>query len=235
MNKCSVITIIIALAAGQSSGLTFIGPPVATLEEGQLGIDGDYTFAELDIDLAGPADLGGLQDVELHSLFARFGYGINDNWECFARLGVAVMEGTPIDGDVEPAWGIGTKATLFTQQKLRIGCLFQIQSFKSDDELSIAGVSGDSEIDMYEFQAAIGAMYEAYGLKMYAGPFVNCVGGELDMKAPGGTWSPDIKEECEAGGFLGVAFEIRNLFNLCVEYLFTSDATGFGIGTSWLF
>ena len=235
MKKLGVITIIIAFAAGQSSGLTFIGPPIATLEEGQIGIDGDYTFSEVDIELAGYGSLGVLEEVELHSLFARFGYGINDSWECFARLGVAVMEGSPIDGDVEPAWGIGTKATLLTQQNLRIGCLFQMQWFKSEDELSVAGLSGDSEIDMYEFQVVLGAMYEVYGLKVYGGPFVNCVGGELSIKTPGGTRSPAIEEESEAGGFLGVAFEIRKLFNLCVECMFTSDATGFGIGTTWLF
>jgi hypothetical protein len=127
MKKLGVITAIIALAAGQSSGLTFIGPPVATLEEGQIGIDGDYTFSESDVDVGGAGRKGRLEELELHGAFTRLGYGINDNWECFVRLGVAVMEGSPIDGDVEFAWGAGTKATLLTERNLRVGGLFQVQ------------------------------------------------------------------------------------------------------------
>lgn len=235
MKKLGVITIIIAFAAGQSSGLTFIGPPVATLEEGQIGIDGDYTFSEADINVGASGSKGLMEELELHAAFARFGYGISDNWECFARLGVAVMEGSPIDGDVEPAWGIGTRATLLTEQDLRIGALFQVQWFQSEDELSIAGFSGDADIDMYEFQVALGAMYEVYGLRLYGGPFVHCVSGDVDVKTAGGTRSLDIEEGPKSGGLLGVAVEIGELFNLCVEYLFTSDATGLGIGTTWLF
>ena len=232
MKKFGVITIIIALAAGQSSGLTFIGPPVATLEEAQIGIDGDYTFSEADIDVPGP---GSLKDVELHAAFARLGYGINDDWECFVRVGAAVMEGSPIDGDVEPAWGIGTKATLLTQRKLKMGGLFQAQWLRSNDDLRVGRFSGDADIDMYEFQAALGGVYEAYGLKLYGGPFVHCSGGDLDIKTGGATRSLDIEDEPDAGIFVGLAVEVGELFNLCVEYLFTPETDGFGIGTSWLF
>jgi hypothetical protein len=145
------------------------------------------------------------------------------------------MEGSPIDGDVEFAWGAGTKATLLTEEKLRVGGVFQVQWFKSEDELRLAGFSGDAEIDMYEFQVALGAMYEVYGLNLYGGPFVHCVSGDVDMKTAGGTRSLDIEESPKSGGLVGVAVEISNLFNLCAEYMFTSDATGFGIGTTWLF
>ena len=235
MKKLGVITVIIALAAGQSSGLTFIGPPVATLEEGQIGIDGDYTFSELDLDVGGSGRKGRLEELELHGAFARLGYGINDNWECFVRLGAAVMEGSPIDGDVEFAWGVGTKATLLADRNLRMGGLFQVQWFSSEDDIGVAGFYGDAEIDMYEVQTVLGAMYEAYGLKVYGGPFVHCVGGDVDIKMAGGTRSLDIEEGPKIGGLLGAAVEVGKLFNVCVEYLFTSDATGFGIGTTWLF
>jgi len=235
MKKLGAITVVIALTAGPSFGLTFMGPPTNTLKTGYSGTDFDYTFSESDIKVQGYGTRARLDEVELHSTFARFGYGINDNWECFVRLGLAVAEGSPIDGDIEFAWGLGTKATFHKQENLRIGGLFQVQWFEHDDHLGIGGNYGEAEIDIYEIQVAIGAACDVSGLKVYAGPFLNSVGGDLHIKAAGKGLSYDIEEDSEVGGYVGLATEIKKYFNLCLEYQFTSDAYGIGIGTTWLF
>lgn len=231
MKRLCIAAMVIALTAGRSFGLTFLGPPAAALEQGWSGVDLDYTFSEADINVDEYGVRGSLEDVELSAGFARFGYGINDYWECFVRLGAAVAEGTPIDGDVKFAGGVGTKTTLHKQENLRLGALFQVQWFKHKGNLSFAGYSGDAEIDTHEFQVAFGLTYELNGLRLYGGPFLHCVGGDFDIKTPGQTHSFDLEEESESGGYIGLTSEIGDYFDFCLEYQFTDEAYGVGIGT----
>jgi hypothetical protein len=231
MKKLCVVAIIVALTAVQSFGLTFLGPPAVTLERGWSGLDLDYTFSQADLDVKVADGQRCLEDIELSAVFARLGYGINDHWECFVRLGGAVAEGSPIDSDIEFAGGIGTRTTLHKQENLRLGTLFQVQWFKHNGNLSFGGHSGDGEINTYEYQLAFGLTYGLNGFKLYGGPFLHSVGGDFDIKTPGQTHSFDFEEESQCGGYIGFTSEVGDYFDLCLEYQYTDDAHGVCIGT----
>ena len=196
----------------------------------------------------------------------RLDTNVFENWDLFLRFGVADAScdlneeqagGTKgwqfddFDGNFGFSWGIGTRTTFYQQDNTSWGTTIQLNWINPGDS-DITGTnpntgntfSGTAEIDYWEAQLAIGPTIEYDSVRVYGGPFLHFVNGDLDISGstttpiPVGTsmdTSHDIKEKSELGGFLGTQIYLGNNSTLFTEVEFTGDAWGIGIGTAWKF
>ncbi|MHC4087822.1 MAG: hypothetical protein ACYSWZ_23355 [Planctomycetota bacterium] len=218
MEKKIIVILLVFAFCVPSFGLSFMGAPKAGLKQGQFGLGLNYTTSEMDLefDLIGgfPTETG---EVESDMLFVDLGYGINDQWEGFVRLGVAKLEMDGWDGGNEFAYGFGTKVTISEQDAITWGALFQMVWIEGDD--TVLGV--DAEIDAYEIQIAIGPTYDAENVRIYGGPFLHLVDGDLEVI---GIDVADIEQESVFGGYVGAQFDIAENSCINVEAQLTGDA-----------
>jgi len=203
-------------------------------------------------------DLDGLRTrVVLGSL----AYGVCDNWDLFARLGFCdgrdnisihtlppggASERFSYDGDSGPAWGLGTRATFCYWGPWRFGGLAQITWFDpdgnsfsaSDPDASDTVLVGNVDIEYWQTQVALAAMYQIDTLSFWAGPFLEFTEGDLDRNgrtlvdgADTGRFSSsaDIEENTQLGVHVGVNWEASTRFNCQIEGQFTRDSWFVGL------
>ena len=197
-----------------------------------------------------------IKDLESNIVMVRAGYGISENWDAFVRLGGADAENdmeriypdgaTPdefdSDGSYGVAWGFGTRATFWQDEEVSWGGLFQITWSEPDDsDMSLSGdpeFYGTAEIDLWEVQIAVGPTVQVDdSIRIYGGPFLHFVNGDLDLDGQtvdmGSTIfleaSGDLEEESQFGGYAGVHFDVDENTFCYVEGQYTSDAWAVGV------
>lgn len=241
MLMLGVVLMVAGLWTSAALALTPMGPPMASLKQGQSSLGFDFSYSETDVEVSGLGISETLDDVESFTYLANLSYGIADNWEAFIRLGLAEAEFEEFKGSSEFAYGFGTKVTLGKQDALTWGGLFQMTWAKSDDSLTghLPGygiVTADLEIDFYEIQIAVGPTYELNDTtSIYGGPFLHFIDGDLDVSVLGVTGSLDVEQESEFGGFVGTQFDLAENTSCCVEYQLTNDAWAICTGIVWRF
>ena len=238
MKKAAVMTIVV-LFTSTAWALTRMGPTVSSTREGQLSLGAEYSTGETDME-AESSDVGvgfPLSDVDTDMFFGRLGYGFFEGSEIFGRLGASdVGDGSEVFGragaselDDEGkafAWGAGANIAFGTDAKVNWGVLFQVTGLTSDEtEFPL-----EWDMDIYEFQVAVGPTYRMDGLCLYGGPFAHFITGDLDLNIGGPTVSFDLEQESEIGGYIGLSAEIADNTNLSVEYQYTDGADVIGIG-----
>jgi len=263
---------IVAVSNSAVLALAPMGPPRAQLGQDRWDLGIEYTRSTMDLeavgtvqDIQGPITISRegeheIGDLESNIITARVGYGINENWDAFVRLGIADADGDidrifpdgaasdeykGFDGGFGLAWGIGTKATFWEDEELSWGGLLQITWLEPDDSsITLAGdpvFSGDAELDIWEVQIAAGPTWRAFdNLCIYGGPFLHFVNGDLDLSGSTvdmGTpisvdASGDIEEESQFGGYVGAQFDLDQDTFCFIEGQFTGDAWGIGLGAS---
>ena len=204
-----------------------------------------------------------IEDLKSDMFFTNVGYGITENCDIYLRLGISDAQtnineiqagGTTgeqfrgFDSNFGFAWGIGSRATFFEEGNLSIGGLLQTNWTNPDSsEITISGdpyFSGKAEIEYWEIQMAAGPTFEFDYFRIYGGPFLHFLSGDIDLNGtgiyPGPTTitlesSKDIEKNTEIGGFVGVQFDIEENYSLYTECQFTSDAWGLGAGIIWKF
>ena len=186
----AVVVMVVGLCASSALALDPMGPPTAGLKAGQLSAGLDYAFSEADLEFDGKFDIYGyeligpdwqplypcaiedkltFEAVEMHKAYLTIGYGIQDNWEAFLRIGgaraeaqkptraiyaemedngdyydVDIYEDGPChDFDSGFAVGLGTKATLYEEGALKIGVLGQASWTEMDIRVKYQGVIDD--------------------------------------------------------------------------------------------
>jgi hypothetical protein len=210
------VVVVVAVSASVALALPPMGPPMATLKQGQFSAGFEYGYSDMDLEvdvkqsLTAPGvdvsakESGPLDDFKSNMLFGRLGYGVTDNWEVFMRLGVADVEMEDwFDGSYGFAWGLGAKATLLKQDSLTWGGLLQVTWFNpGDDKLTDivsvpAGegeadvtISGNGEVDWWEIQIAVGPTWQRDGFCIYGGPFLHFLNGDYDEKLTGTLTNP---------------------------------------------
>jgi hypothetical protein len=167
-----------------------MGPAVAELKKNQFSLGAEYVAGRMDLEFdhgkvtqreyvnhilqvppgvrSSPLSRYKITDMRLDKVWGKIGYGINDDWEVFLRLGTADMDfdysrdmrcingdctvfpsGQKMDGHNGLAIGFGTKVTFYKKEKLKFGGLFQMSWCKSggkdtgplDAASSISGVA----------------------------------------------------------------------------------------------
>jgi hypothetical protein len=238
MKKVPVVTIVV-LFASPVWALTRMGPTVSSIGKGQLSLGAEYSTGETDME-AESSDFGVgfvLSDVDTDMSFGRLGYGLFEGSEIFGRLGVSdVGDGSEVFGRAgapelddegnDFTWGAGANVAFGTDGEVNWGILFQVTGITSGEtEFPL-----EWDMDIYEFQVAVGPTYRMDGLCLYGGPFAHFITADLDLKVVAPTASFDLEQESEIGGYIGLSAEIGDNTNLSVEYQYTDDADVIGIG-----
>lgn len=204
-----------------------------------------------------------INDFKSNVILGRLGYGISDSWDAFVRLGAvdgqcdleqtysdgARHEYKDFDGSFGLAWGFGTRATFWQDGELSWGGLFQMTWMEPDDS-SISGTllpdnlhySGTADIDIREIQIAVGPTWRIEdNVRIYGGPFLHYVDGDLDVKSDTKITVPvvveaemkssgDLEEKSQFGGYVGANFDVDENTSCFIEYQLTDDAWAIGLG-----
>lgn len=267
-----------ALSNSAVLALVPMGPPKALLGQDRWDIGIEYTHQSMDLEATGnvtETDINpgvpdyvavrkvkhNINDLKSDIVMARAGYGINDSWDAFVRLGLAnakddieqtYPDGSPTDtfkgydGSFGLAWGLGTKATFWQDEQLSWGGLLQITWLNpGDGSVKLSGdsaFSGKADINnLWEVQIAGGPTWRLEkNLRIYGGPFLHFVNGDLDISGSTvdmGTeihtkTSSDIKEKSQFGGYVGAQLDVDQNTSCIIECQITADAWGIGIGAA---
>jgi len=253
--------VIVTVSNSAVLALSPMGPPKALLGQDQWDIGIEYGHQSMDLEAVGnvteiqvsPLFVAvekvkhNINDLKSNIVMARAGYGLNDNWDAFVRLGLADAK-----GDIEQVYPDrardefkGYDGSFWQDEELSWGGLFQIAWLEPDDSsISLVGdseFSGDAEIDIREVQIAIGPTWRVgEGIHIYGGPFLHFVDGDLDISARTvdmGTEilmevEADIEEESQFGGYVGAHLDVDENTSCFIECQLTGDAWGIGLGAA---
>jgi hypothetical protein len=287
MEKRTVSLALILMVVGACNSVVLalapMGPPRASLQEGQWAFGLEFEHNEMDLESFGPVNetqyLSGsvlttassfakykIDNLKSNMYLARLGVGTWENWDLFVRFGASDAQdeisevlangaaGTDqyrdYDGGLGFAWGFSTRATFYEQGDTTWGGLLQI-TWANPDASDItnendSAFSGDVEIDYWEVQVAIGPTVEFENLRIYGGPFLHFLNGDLTLNGqiadPPGVpdlivvdTSHEIREKSQLGGYAGAQWYLDENSSLFTELQFTGDAWGVGVGTIWKF
>jgi hypothetical protein len=272
----AVALVIVTISSSSVLALSPMGPPKALLGQDRWDIGIEYGHQSMDLEASGNVtEIDIIPDVENYTairkvkhnidnlksniVMARAGYGINDNWDSFVRLGLADAKGNieqiypdeardkfkGYDGGFGFGWGFGTRATFWQDEELSWGGLFQITWLEPDDSsISLVGdsdFSGDAEIDVREVQVAVGPTWRVdEGVRIYGGPFLHFVDGDLDISGKTAyddievlvEAEGDIEEKSQFGGYVGAHLDVDENTSCFIECQLTGDAWGIGLGAA---
>lgn len=243
MKKTLFLLVVPLIVAGLLNSfalaLSPVGPPMAGLKKGQSSLGFDFSDSDSDIKATGPGLSGTLEDVDSQLYLANLGLGLLDNFELFVRLGMCDHGFEGYQGGSGFAYGFGTKLTLSESDPMSWGMLFQMTWSESSDTLSEDvppfGVGDDIDVDIIEIQIALGPTYKTDNFRLYGGPFLHLIDGDLDRTDLGVTSNFDLKQKSELGGFLGAQLDTSDSSSLYVEYQLTDDASAICAGYVWRF
>jgi hypothetical protein len=268
----AVVLIIVFLSNPIVLALTPMGPPKALLGQDRWDLGLEYAHQSMDLEAVGPVqdiqpgltvtrkDKHNIDNFKSNIVLARAGYGINDDWDAFVRVGVVdaqadiertYTDGAPsdeyegFDGSFGLAWGVGTRATFWQDEEVSWGGLLQITWLEpGDSSIDLSGdpvFTGDAEIDIWEVQIAVGPTLRLDdNFRVYGGPFLHFVNGDLDLSGSTVDMGTDLRVEAEGdieeksqiGGYVGANLDVDQNTSCCLEFQFTGDAWGIGIGAA---
>jgi hypothetical protein len=261
----------VALCAPMSMALSKMGAPAASLGAGKWSIGADYSYASQNIDFSDlkfdgqDADSdereGTAKYVKMQTMLAKFEYGVVDNWDVYAALGGAQLKGSSDEedflGDVksstEPAYGFGTRVTLWQDGALKVGALGQVLWMNNLDD-TIKGSDGPDDVwkdklnvNMSEVQIAFGPTYQlAPGVVVYGGPFADFLQGDFTDKwtetftgegteTDTGKVEADLNQAAWFGAYAGVELTLAQNLMGSVEYQHTAFGDCVGANLTFRF
>lgn len=202
-----------------------------------------------------------IEGLESNMIFGIVSYGVQDNLDVFVRLGAAdaadeIAEDpasgtgatyTGLDGGLGFGWGFGTRATFWQDGDVTWGALFQATWLDPDDsDIDLTGdpaFTGTADFEWWEVQIAAGPTVQFDDFRVYGGPFVHFVGGDLDIDGqdatpvvPGTTLTTatqDLREESLFGGYVGAQWLMAGNATCNIEFQVTGDAWAVGVGAVW--
>jgi hypothetical protein len=281
--RMTVVFLLAVMTYSPALAIAPLGPPTAGLEQGQKRVAFEYGYRKADLKASGfkvsawsesgeftfgpftipwggadvsavPTGSATISDAESNAFIANIGYGVIENWEVYALLGIADVqidyvegaEDLAFDGNYRPYFGFGTKLTFRKEEPLSWGAMFQMDWTNSEEddffELDIFG-SDNVEIQYYEIVVAVGPTYEMNEqLRIYGGPFFYLLDGDFKSEITntmfydsGSKISFDLEEDSQVGGYVGAEYDLVENAPLFVELQFTADSWGFGAGIGWKF
>ncbi|MHC4073561.1 MAG: hypothetical protein ACYSW0_11005 [Planctomycetota bacterium] len=213
-----------------------------------------------------------IEDLTSNIVLGSLGFGVSDSWDVFLNVGAAdaddeITETLPngavgnqysgLDSSHDFAWGFGTRMTFWRDGDVTWGGLLQILWQNPDGSITLDPgsplfdpfggnnkLSGDADLDFWELQIAVGPTLELDNFRVYGGPFLHFVEGDVDIDVTGtddvpSTWrvisSQEIREESRFGAYAGAQWLVAENTTANVELQFTADAWAFGLGAIWKF
>jgi len=234
--KTKVLSVVALVAIGLStSAFAFgpLGPPTAGLKEGQFGVASEYSYSDSDWKAKVGDTEATIKDVKSDMFIAQPAYGVTDDFEAYALLGVADTKFEDFDGGYKFAYGFGVKLTFEKTENFSWGLMYEM-GWKSGSDSNEAGYGTD--LDYYDITVALGPTWKANEqLRIYGGPFFYVLRGTLDVDSPSGDTSFKLSEETLVGGYVGAEFDLYTNTSLYAEFQFTGDTMLFGTGINWKF
>jgi len=255
MERKQLLLAVLVMGVSGSAALALapMGPPVATLPQGQYAGGIGYAFSKMDLEVSGPigsvAGEAELHDVENNIYYISLGYGISNTWSIYGAVGTADTEfdadvGSDFNGDTDTGFAIGTKRTLHDDGgKVKWGTVLQYCRGQSEDKFNApagqafadGGISGfavgyqEAELDWYEIQLALGPVVQVRdNICVYGGPFLHFLEGDLNF--PVDQTEYELEQLSEIGAYIGALYNVKTNTTLSAEILATDDAWGIAIG-----
>jgi hypothetical protein len=272
--KIAAITVALLMAglwASSALAMDTLGPPAAAgLDQGQANLGFDYSHTRMELKLYNTKrsdNFGGSENLPSWKIrhfttdvvTAKIGYSVTNDLEGFVRLGALATEdskGTLSVGSVEYRgdmgfdFGFGAKATLWQQDNLKLGGIFQFGYFgyaKPDGKVRIdRGGLGilkcSSKVELMEVQMAVGPTYTlSDDVSIYGGPFLHYVDGSMKFEGSSSLYptyeekySADVSQQNYLGGFIGMQFDLKKYAPLInVEWQHTTTDDALGLNLTW--
>ncbi len=228
----ALIVIFISVSPVAMAGT--VGNPSASVGQGSFQVGAEIDFWERDME----DEFGDEGKVEGTKILVKGTYGISDKFDVFGKIGMAGAEfdiaGTPIETDMDIAFGIGGKVNVYDQGQTKAGIVAQVLLWSGEDT-SIPGAPGVIlEIDATEFDLAFGGSYEvSEAFKCYGGLMYAMVSGEITASGAA-TGSFDADESDPIGIFIGGEFDISPHSRAGLELRLMSE-TSFSFMASFTF
>ncbi len=210
-----------------------------------------------------------VENLTTNMVLSSLGFGVSNSWDVFVALGAAdgkddITEDparasivpnryTGLDSSFDICYGIGSRVSFWEDADITWGGLFQIIWQNPDGSIDMtaddpgnppAVLAGDAKLDFWELQIAVGPTWEGDNFRVYGGPFLHIVEGDIDLDTAGedsfGTpWqvesSGEIREASRFGAYAGAQWLVAENTTANVEIQFTADAWAFGLGAIWKF
>ena len=251
--KLLLSIMVVGMFSSAALAIAPIGPPVAGLAEGQYGVGISYALADLEVkmpDLANTMGRKAVQNAEAQGYFLHVGYGISDEWCAYVSLGMSELEadadeipvtGQDFNGDAKFTYAVGTKRTLHDNgTDTKWGVALQYMKGGSEDSITLPtsfgnGVgplpAGGIDIEWNLIQLAVGPAVQVNpDVCLYGGPFLMFIDADAEYTPAGFTFTTEIKEAFELGGYIGTVINLGGSAGLGLEFLFTGQSWGAGIG-----
>ncbi len=233
----SFLSIVLGLAPA-AIAIAPLGPPTASLNKGQFSISAEYAYSDSDWELSFDDNDTSLEGVVSNVFLAQLGYGLTDDWEIYAPLGVADHE-----TGYKFAYGVGTKLTFEKVNDWSWGLLFEIGWRQGDDTtcLDLTGLGlgeGNFDVDFtyHDITVALGPTWKvAEKVRLYGGPFFYVLEGDMEIDSAGVDETLDVGVQTLFGGYIGAEIDLCENSSWYGEFQFTGDMMVLGTGISWKF
>ncbi len=245
------VILVIGLFSSAALAGDLLGPPTPGTTQGQWLWGLEYSRSNMDLEVSGPVSPlnDAVINLDSNKYFARIGYGISDDCEIYALLGMADgafdgdSTGPDFDGDAGFAYGLGIKKTIAQNDSWTWGAVFQATWGEVDDTMtapvggatigsgaiSLAAGSHKVTLDWYEFMLAFGpTVVMSEEVSVYGGPYINLFNGDLEIR--GSQDEYELEQRLELGGFLGILFNLGQGLSVNVEGQAGMDSWLGGIG-----
>lgn len=228
--------------------IDFMGPPTATLRQGEFKPDFTYNYSENDVELKNvntPVDYGRIEfdDLDLNRYYGTFDYGLNDRWEAYGKAGAGSVE----SGDADFAYGWGTRLTAIDGETIDWGVGFLMSWLEAEDQdghlvcIDAQRHEGRFDFDLYEMQLMAGPTISFDGWKLYGGVFYYRLEGDFDGKVTGPTLMSaapikgDLDEASDVGSYVGAVLDLADNMNAMIETAVIDGGWAIGANIGWLF
>ena len=229
------VVVVACLLSSSALALTPIGPPTATLDEGQFAAGLGYSYSKGDVEGTLLGITITVEDVELNTYMANMVYGIAPNWEVQIDLGVSDYDDGDLTSTGDFAWGVGVRNTFWQKEKTKCGAVIMAHWYKASGSGITLGIPWEEEDSWSEIQIAFGPSYKDGAWCLYGGPFLHYIHGEAKGTIAGVRVSGDFQQDSVFGGFVGLQVELAANTMLGVEFQLTGSAHALGLGMLWRF
>ena len=229
------VVVVACLLSSSALALTPIGPPAATLDEGQFAAGFGYSFSQVDVKVNLLGLTATVKDTEVETCLANMIYGLAPSWEIQVDVGSSYSEtdGNKSKGDF--AWGVDVKNTFWEREKTKWGAAIMAHWYQASGSGVTLGVPWQEEDKWTEIQFAIGPTYKEGAWCLYGGALLHFIDGEGEATIAGVRVSGDIEQDSMFGGFIGVQVDVAANAVLGVELQITGSAHAIGAGMLWRF
>jgi len=230
MKRTFYLLVVVAacLLSSSAQALTPIGPPVATLDRGQLAAGFGYGHSKGDVVAHAFGFKFKVEDIEVDTYMANIFLGLDDAVELQIDLGATLYDAVEMSSSGDFAGGFGVKTTFAKSDKIKWGAAFSMHWFEASGSGVTLGTPWTEEDTLTEIQVAVGPSYKDGLWRLYGGPFLHFIDGEAKGTIAGVPISGDFKEDSNFGGFLGLMVDLNDNTAFGIEYQQTGSANFLG-------